>query len=275
MSTAELGLSLAEMIRQGKVHAISLHRREPRGGRLQPRRARPLRAHPALPRPDARPTSRRCSTRHLNRVTDTCIPEEEAMRRIERAVLDEWMARRHERASATSRTSSSTGSCARGVLKRALPDRSEGQLAARGGREEPADLRARLGGLDARQHLRGALHRRATSRTSTPCGRGIEYMMRARRLVHGRRRRRRPIGFFQIGGGIAGDFPICVVPMLHQDLRRDDVPLWGYFCQISDSTTSYGSYSRRRAEREDHLGQARRRHAEVHHRVATPRSSRR
>src|SRR5690606_37575194 len=54
---------------------------------------------------------------------------------------------------------------------------------------------------------------------------------------------RSSIGFFQIGGGIAGDFPICVVPMLHQDLRREDVPLWGYFCQISDSTTSYGSYS--------------------------------
>ena len=51
------------------------------------------------------------------------------------------------------------------------------------------------------------------------------------------------LGFFQIGGGIAGDFPICVVPMLHQDLQRPDVPLWGYFCQISDSTTSYGSYS--------------------------------
>ena len=46
-----------------------------------------------------------------------------------------------------------------------------------------------------------------------------------------------------IGGGIAGDFPICVVPMLHQDLQRDNVPRWGYFCQISDSTTSYGSYS--------------------------------
>jgi Deoxyhypusine synthase len=41
----------------------------------------------------------------------------------------------------------------------------------------------------------------------------------------------------------AGDFPICVVPMLHQDLQRTGVPLWGYFCQISDSTTSYGSYS--------------------------------
>ena len=54
---------------------------------------------------------------------------------------------------------------------------------------------------------------------------------------------RSSIGFFQIGGGIAGDFPICVVPMLHQDLKLTDVPLWGYFCQISDSTTSYGSYS--------------------------------
>ena len=51
-----------------------------------------------------------------------------------------------------------------------------------------------------------------------------------------------PVGFFQIGGGIAGDFPICVVPLIIQDLKRD-VPLWAYFAQISDSTTSYGSYS--------------------------------
>jgi deoxyhypusine synthase len=51
------------------------------------------------------------------------------------------------------------------------------------------------------------------------------------------------IGFFQIGGGIAGDFPICVVPMLYQDMERTDTPFWNYFCQISDSTTSYGSYS--------------------------------
>ena len=50
-------------------------------------------------------------------------------------------------------------------------------------------------------------------------------------------------GFFQIGGGIAGDFPICVVPMMYQDLEWHDVPFWSYFCQISDSTTSYGSYS--------------------------------
>ena len=51
------------------------------------------------------------------------------------------------------------------------------------------------------------------------------------------------VGFFQIAGGISGDFPICVVPMMYQDLEWTDVPFWAYFCQISDSTTSYGSYS--------------------------------
>ena len=51
------------------------------------------------------------------------------------------------------------------------------------------------------------------------------------------------IGFFQIGGGIAGDFPICVVPMLYQDMEMQNIPFWSYFCQISDSTTSFGSYS--------------------------------
>ena len=50
------------------------------------------------------------------------------------------------------------------------------------------------------------------------------------------------IGFFQIGGGIAGDFSICVPPLIIQDLG-ESCRLWGYFCQISDSTTSYGSYS--------------------------------
>jgi deoxyhypusine synthase len=71
---------------------------------------------------------------------------------------------------------------------------------------------------------------------------GVEYMM-ALAAWYQRTAPASSIGFFQIGGGIAGDFPICVVPMLHQDLRLPEIPLWGYFCQISDSTTSYGSYS--------------------------------
>ena len=77
----------------------------------------------------------------------------------------------------------------------------------------------------------------------------------------------RSIGFFQIGGGIAGDFAICVVPMIHQDLQRDGVPLWGYFCQISDSTTSYGSYSGAVPNEKITWGKLARGHAEVHHRV--------
>jgi deoxyhypusine synthase len=71
---------------------------------------------------------------------------------------------------------------------------------------------------------------------------GIEYMMELADY-YTRVTQERSIGFFQIGGGIAGDFPICVVPMLRQDLEREETPLWGYFSQISDSTTSYGSYS--------------------------------
>jgi deoxyhypusine synthase len=100
---------------------------------------------------------------------------------------------------------------------------------------------ATLGNMYAGRVVTGEIKNVHTVRT------GIEYMtwlaewytQTAKTLKNGEG----SIGFFQIGGGIAGDFPICVVPMLHQDLGRDGVPLWGYFAQISDSTTSYGSYS--------------------------------
>jgi deoxyhypusine synthase len=92
-----------------------------------------------------------------------------------------------------------------------------------------------LGNMYAAHCLRGDLKHTGTVKT------GVEYMM-ALAEWYRQTAPKTPIGFFQIGGGIAGDFPICVVPMLRQDLKRD-VPLWAYFCQISDSTTSYGSYS--------------------------------
>ena len=71
---------------------------------------------------------------------------------------------------------------------------------------------------------------------------GIEYMIELAQW-YPKNAHNEGIGFFQIGGGISGDFPICVVPMLEQDLQIQDTPFWSYFCQISDSTTSYGSYS--------------------------------
>jgi len=71
---------------------------------------------------------------------------------------------------------------------------------------------------------------------------GIEYMMFLANWYQ-ENAGNKGVGFFQIGGGIAGDFPICTVPMLRQDMELGDTPFWSYFCQISDSTTSYGSYS--------------------------------
>lgn len=94
-----------------------------------------------------------------------------------------------------------------------------------------------LGNMFAGHVISGDVKKVHTVRT------GIEYMMFLAEWYTANASEESTVGFFQIGGGIAGDFPICVVPMLHQDLQRTNVPLWGYFCQISDSTTSYGSYS--------------------------------
>src|SRR3954465_3994272 len=90
MSTAELGLSLAEMIRQDKVHGICCT-----GANLE-EDVFNLVAHDHSERvPHYRQLSpdeeEGLLKRHMNRVTDTCIPEHEAMRRIESAVLEEWV----------------------------------------------------------------------------------------------------------------------------------------------------------------------------------------
>ena len=239
MSTAELGLSLAEMIRQGKVHAISCT-----GANLE-EDVFNLVAHDhyeRLPRwRDLTPADEEALlARHLNRVTDTCIPEEEAMRRIERAIGEEWRAAdaRGERLFPHE------------FLYRLLQggrladvyqiDPEDSWLAAAAERELPLFVPgwedSTLGNIYAAHCLRGDVRNVHTVRT------GVEYMIELARW-YPEAARRGSIGFFQIGGGIAGDFPICVVPMLEQDLRVEDVPKWGYFCQISDSTTSYGSYS--------------------------------
>ena len=239
MSTAELGLSLAEMIRQGKVHAICCT-----GANLEEDLFN-LVAHDHYERvPHYRTLSKADELalyeRHMNRVTDTCIPEHEAMRRIEDAVLAEWEAadrdgRRHFPHEFMYRLIRS------GVLKDSYQiDPKDSWLVAAAERDLPIIVPgwedSTLGNMYAAHIMGGDVKNVHTVRT------GIEYMIELARWYMDTAPRA-PIGFFQIGGGIAGDFPICVVPMLHQDLRRPDVPLWGYFCQISDSTTSYGSYS--------------------------------
>lgn len=239
MSTAELGLSLAEMIRRGKVHAICCT-----GANLEEDLFN-LVAHDHYVRvPHYRHLTpeqeKALLERKLNRVTDTCIPEEEAMRRVESVILDEWIAadrageRRfpHEFLYRALRAGGFEGAY--------QIDPADSWLVAASERDLPLFVPgwedSTLGNIYAGRCMKGDVQNVDTVRS------GIEYMMLLASWYE-QISETAPVGFFQIGGGIAGDFPICVVPMLEQDLRRENVRKWGYFCQISDSTTSYGSYS--------------------------------
>jgi len=239
MSTAELGLSLAEMIRRDQVHLITCtganleedvfnlvahdyYERVPHYRHLTPAQEEDL------------------LNRHLNRVTDTCIPEDEAMRRMEEAMLEVWLAAEqagqrffpHEFFYQILRSGK--------YRKHYQIDPKDSWMLAAAEKDLPIVVPgwedSTLGNMYAAALIRGSLKDVHTVRT------GIEYMTWLADF-YPRTAKKGSLGMFQIGGGIAGDFPICVVPMLHQDLGRTDVPLWGYFCQISDSTTSYGSYS--------------------------------
>lgn len=238
MSTAELGISLAEMIRKGKVHAICCT-----GANLE-EDVFNLVAHEHYERlPNYRDLSpddeKRLLERHLNRVTDTCIPEEEALRRIESHVLARWQA-----------------ADAAGVAR--YPQEFLFELLLSGELEQyyqidpahswllaaaQADLPifvpgwedSTLGNMYVAAQIRGDITNPHTVRAGTETMRRLVAWYQEQTSDTG-------LGFFQIGGGIAGDFPICVVPLIRQDLETD-VRVWSYFCQISDSTTSYGSYS--------------------------------
>ena len=239
MSTAELGLSFAEMIRQDKVQMISctganleedifnliahdFYERVPHYRDLTPQQEQDL------------------LDRHMNRVTDTCIPEMEAMRRLEDALLNEW-----QQADAAGERYFPHEFLYRlirsGVLEEHYQiDPKNSWMVAAAEKNLPIIVPgwedSTTGNMFAAHCITGEIKNVHTVKT------GIEYMTYLAEL-YTETSPEHSVGFFQIGGGIAGDFPICVVPMLHQDLRRDGVPMWGYFCQISDSTTSYGSYS--------------------------------
>lgn len=240
MSTAELGISLAEMIRQDKVQIISCT-----GANLE-EDVFNLVAHDYYERvPNYRELSpeqeQELLERHMNRVTDTCIPEMEAMRRIEHVILEEWM-----KADAAGEHYFPHEFFYKILLSGKLEesyqiDPKNSWLLEAAKKNLPIIVPgwedSTLGNMYAGHVISGDVKNVHTVRT------GIEYMMFLAEWYTVNATEESKVGFFQIGGGIAGDFPICVVPMLHQDLQRNNVPLWGYFCQISDSTTSFGSYS--------------------------------
>ncbi|MEM6960653.1 MAG: deoxyhypusine synthase family protein [Myxococcota bacterium] len=239
MSTAELGLSLAELIRAGAVHALTCT-----GANLEEDLFN-LVAHDHYVRiAEWRALSAKDEQalleRRLNRVTDTCIPEHEAMRRVENEVIKLWKiadaeaAPRfpHEYLYELIRS---------GVLQKEYQvDPQDSWLVAAAERDLPVYVPgwedSTLGNMCVAAHIRGDL------KDLNRVIKGGLHAMKELASWYEHTAPQTPLGFFQIGGGIAGDFPICVVPMLHQDLGRT-APLWSYFCQISESSTSYGGYS--------------------------------
>lgn len=238
MSTAELGKSLAEMIRQDKVQIITCT-----GANLE-EDIMNLVAHSHYKRvPEYRDLSPQQEWNlmegGLNRVTDTCIPEEEAFRRLQSHIYKIW------------KDAEISGEryfpheymykmLLSGVLEQYYEiDPKNSWMLAAAEKNLPIVVPgwedSTMGNIFASYCIKGEL-KPSTMKS------GIEYMTWLADW-YTNNTKDNGIGFFQIGGGISGDFPICVVPMLYQDLERTDTPFWSYFCQISDSTTSYGSYS--------------------------------
>lgn len=238
MSTAELGISLAEMIREGKIDIISCT-----GANLE-EDIMNLVAHSHYKRvPNYRDLSPQDEwdllENHYNRVTDTCIPEEEAFRRLQKHIYKIW------------KDADTAG-------ERYFPHEFMYKILLSGELEQYYEIDPKnswmlaaaeknlpivvpgwedstMGNIFASYVIKGEV--KATTMKS-----GIEYMTWLAGW-YPENSGGKGVGFFQIGGGIAGDFPICVVPMLYQDMEMPEIPFWSYFCQISDSTTSYGSYS--------------------------------
>lgn len=239
MSTGELGISLAEMIRRDKVHAICTT-----GANLE-EDVFNLVAHEHYKRipnyRDLTPADEQALLEQgFNRVTDTCIPEEEAFRVLENHVLNLWKAADqksenlfpHEFMYRLLRS---------GVLKKNYQiDPQYSWLIAACEKNipiwTPGWEDSTMGNIFVSQVVKGEVKSLNTVKSGLFAMENLIQYYRENTRGKGR------IGFFQIGGGIAGDFPICVVPLINQDLKGN-VPLWSYFCQISDSTTSFGSYS--------------------------------
>lgn len=242
MSTGELGISLARMIRAGKVHAISCT-----GANLEEDVFNLLGHDDYEVIQDWRALSAEDEValyeRGMNRVTDTCIPED-IMRHLEARLIQRW-----------------TAACEAGERK--FPFEYLYDILRSGELDEhyqtdPANswLLAALeagipvyspgwedsttGNMFAANVLTGVVPHHQCCKTGTEqFAHLIEWYLANNNDGTGAP----SVGFFQIGGGIAGDFAICAVPSIIQDMERPETPFWGYFCQITDADVSFGGYS--------------------------------
>ena len=227
MSSAQMGITMAPAIRAGLIHGLSVT-----GANLEESLFRLVAHDHYKDFPDYRYFTKQDDTKILNdrmrRVTDTSIPEDEAFRAVEKIVVPMWKR-------ATEKGERRFWHEYFYELIQSVP----AQLM-----QGPADecwllaaAKAKLpivvpGYEDSTFGNIFASHVKLGECSASIAKSGIEYMGafydQYRELSSGP-----GVGFFQIGGGIAGDFPICVVPSIKYDLEQPVKP-WAYFCQISD-----------------------------------------
>jgi deoxyhypusine synthase len=242
MSTARIGRILSRLIREDKVHAISCT-----GANLEEDVFNLLAADDYEIIPDWRALSAKDEQafyeRGMNRVTDTCIPET-VMRHLEIRLLNQW-----QQGAAENETLMPSE-----YLYRVLDDESlqehfqipkeDSWLIAAKEKNLPVFTPgwedSTTGNMFAAYVMKGDLPHHQCVATGTE---QMQRLVSFYRESHGQTETSPAMGFFQIGGGIAGDFAICAVPLMIQDMQMEDTPFWGYFCQISDAVTSYGGYS--------------------------------
>lgn len=238
MSTAEIGISLAEMIRKNKVHAISCS-----GANLEEDIFNLVAHNSYLRIPNYRDLTKKQEAellkKGMNRVTDTCIPEHTAIRKIEKEILSLWKKADQSGKSYFPYEFMYQLLDLPSIQKSFEIDPKHSWILAAKEKNLPIITPgwedSTLGNIFVSHIISKDLKRFDTVKS------GLEQMSFFIDWYKNHSRKSK-IGFFQIGGGIAGDFPICAVPLIRQDLRQK-VPYWAYFCQISDSTTSFGSYS--------------------------------
>ncbi len=241
MSTGELGLTLARMIRAGHVHAISCtgaNLEEDVFNLLAHDEYEVIRDWRALSKED----EQALYERGMNRVTDTCIPET-VMRHLEGRLVEVW-----SEACARDVRRTPAGHLAEALADNALephyridPDESWLLAAFEAGIPvyAPGWEDSTTGNIFAAAVMSGRVAHHQCVRTGTE---QFQQLIEWYLANNGEAEGLPSVGFFQIGGGIAGDFAICAVPCIIQDLQRE-TPFWGYFAQITDATTSYGGYS--------------------------------
>ncbi len=242
MSTARIGRTLARMIREDKVHAVTCT-----GANLEEDVFTLLSADEYEHCPNWRALSaedeQALADRGMNRVTDTCIPED-VMRHVEGRLRGVWerTLKSHERFFPFEFFYEVLDQPDLAQHFQAPPEDSWLLAAKEKGIPvyTPGWEDSTIGNIFTAWAMQEEVFNHTALRTGTE---QLAHLARWYRERCNLNHAGPSVGFFQIGGGIAGDFPICAVPMMRQDLKWEDTPYWGYFCQISDADTSYGGYS--------------------------------